>query len=57
MVRNFEYSRFIEVDPVKGPITELEKAIDLAEENSIIRLTEGVYTCPKPITVPGLTIE
>ena len=32
-------------------------AIDFAEENSIIRLSAGVYTCEKVITKPGLTIE
>lgn len=32
-------------------------ALDFADENSIIRLTQGVYTCEKPITKPGITIE
>lgn len=32
-------------------------AIDFADENSIIRLKEGVYTCEKPISKRGLTIE
>jgi hypothetical protein len=57
MVRQFEYSRIIEVDPDRGPITSLEMAIDFAEENSIIRLVAGVYSCEKIITKPGLTIE
>ena len=57
MVRQFEYTRILEVDPDRGPITSLEMAIDFAEENSIIRLTAGVYTCEKVITKPGLTIE
>jgi len=39
MLRNFEYSRIIEVDQEKGPIDKLEMALDFAEENSIIRLT------------------
>ena len=53
----FEYSRILEVDPERGPITSLEMAIDFAEENSIIRLSAGVYSCEKVITKPGLTIE
>lgn len=57
MVKKFEYSRIIEVDPDHGPITTLEMAINLAEENSIIRLAAGVYSCQKVITKPGLTIE
>jgi hypothetical protein len=32
-------------------------ALDFADENSIIRLKEGVYTCEKAITKRGLTIE
>ena len=57
MLRNFEYSKIIEVDQEKGPITSLEMALDHAQENSIIRLKQGVYTCDKPITKPGITIE
>ena len=57
MVRKFEYSRIIDVDQERGPITSLEMALDFADENSIIRLTSGVYTCEKAITKPGLTIE
>ena len=57
MVRQFEYSRILEVDPDRGPITSLEMAIDFAEENSIIRLNAGVYSCEKVITKAGLTIE
>jgi hypothetical protein len=57
MVRQFEYTRIIEVDPDRGPITSLEMALDFAEENSIIRLVAGVYTCEKSITKPGITIE
>lgn len=57
MVKKFEYSRIIEVDPDHGPITTLEMALNLAEENSIIRLAAGVYSCQKTITKPGLTIE
>ena len=57
MVKNFQYSRIIEVDPDNGPISSLEMAMDFAEENSIIRLAAGVYSCEKAITKPGLTIE
>ena len=47
MLRNFEYSHIYEVDQDRGPITTLERALQIAEENSIIRLTQGVYTCDK----------
>jgi hypothetical protein len=57
MIKKFEYSRIIEVDPERGPITSLEMALDFAEENSMIRLASGVYSCEKVITKPGLTIE
>ena len=57
MVKQFEYNHIIEVDPERGPITSLEMALDLCEENSVIRLVTGVYTCEKSITKPVLTIE
>ena len=57
MVKRFQYSRIIEVDPDNGPISTLEMALDFAEENSIIRLSAGVYSCDKAITKPGLSIE
>lgn len=57
MLKNFEYNRIIEVDPERGPITSLETALEHADPNSIIRLCEGVYTCERPITTPGITIE
>jgi len=57
MVRKFAYSRIIEVDPDNGPISTLEMALDFAEENSIIRLAAGVYSCNKPNTMPGITVE
>lgn len=57
MVRKFAYTRIIEVDPDNGPISTLEMALDFAEENSIIRLSAGVYSCNKPITKPGITVE
>ena len=57
MLINFQYSNIYEVDQDKGPIYSLEKAIEIAEENSIIRLSQGVYTCDRPISKPGLTIE
>ena len=56
LVRNFQYDRIIEVEE-HGAISSLDMALDIAEENSIIRLAQGVYTCDKPITKPGLTIE
>lgn len=57
MLKDFEYSKIIEVDQDRGPINTLEMALDFAEENSIIRLTQGVYTCNKAITKRGITIE
>ncbi len=45
------------VDMENGPIRTLEEAIDLAEEGTIIKLCEGVYTCNVKITKPGLKIE
>jgi hypothetical protein len=39
MLINFQYSNIYEVDQDKGPIYSLEKAIEIAEENSIIRLS------------------
>ena len=38
MLRNFQYSHIYEVDAEKGPIKTLEKALEIAEENAIIRL-------------------
>lgn len=57
MLRNFQYSHIYEVDAEKGPIKTLEKALEIAEANAIIRLAQGVYTCERPISKPGLTIE
>jgi hypothetical protein len=57
MLRNFQYSHIYEVDAEKGPIKSLEKALEIAEENAVIRLAQGVYSCDRAITKPGLTIE
>lgn len=57
MLRHFQYSHIYEVDVDKGPITSLERALEIAEENAIIRLAQGVYSCERAITKPGLTIE
>lgn len=40
-----------------GDCTSLEEAIEKAEEGTIIKLCEGVYTCNVKITKPGLKIE
>ena len=45
------------MDSEKGPIKTLEKALEIAEENAIIRLAQGVYSCERAITKPGITIE
>ena len=57
LVRNYEYNRIIEVDTERGPISSLEMALDFAEENTVIRLAAGVYTCEKPLIKAGITIE
>lgn len=35
----------------------MEEALELAEEGTIIKLCEGVYTCNVKITKPGIKIE
>lgn len=40
-----------------GDCKTLEEAIEKAEEGTIIKLCEGVYTCNVKITKPGLKIE
>lgn len=57
MVRKFQYTSIIEVNQEQGPITSLDMALEHADENSVIRLPQGVYTLEKAIKKPGLTIE
>ena len=57
MLKGFKYSHIYEVDAEKGPIKSLEKALEICEPNAIIRLAQGVYTCERAITKPGITIE
>lgn len=40
-----------------GEIKSLEEALAIAEEGTIIKLCEGVYTCNVKITKPGIKIE
>jgi hypothetical protein len=40
-----------------GEIKSLEEALEIAEEGTIIKLCEGVYTCNVKITKPGIKIE
>lgn len=40
-----------------GEVKSLEEALELAEEGTIIKLCEGVYTCNVKITKPGIKIE
>ena len=46
MVKNFEYSKIIEVDQERGPIHTLEMAIDFADENNGI-IIGGDYSKPE----------
>jgi hypothetical protein len=41
----------------KGDIKSLDEALEIAEEGTIIKLCEGVYTCNVKITKPGIKIE
>jgi hypothetical protein len=45
------------VDMDNGEVKSLEEALQLAEEGTIIKLCEGVYTCNVKITKPGIKIE
>ena len=59
MIDNFpkqKFSKKIIVD-VDGDVKTLEDALDIAEEGTIIKLCEGVYTCNIKITKPGIKIE
>lgn len=40
-----------------GDVKTLEDALELADEGTIIKLCEGVYTCNVKITKPGIKIE
>lgn len=40
-----------------GDIKTLDDALKIAEEGTIIKLCEGVYTCNVTITKPGIKIE
>lgn len=40
-----------------GDVKTLEDALEIAEEGTIIKLCEGVYTCNVKITKPGIKIE
>lgn len=45
------------IDAEHGDAKTLEEAIELAEEGTLIKLCEGVYTCNVKITKPGIKIE
>ena len=40
-----------------GEVKSLEEALQIAEEGTIIKLCEGVYTCNVTITKPGIKIQ
>ena len=45
------------MDSETGDAKSLEEAIAMAEEGTVIKLCEGVYTCNIKITKPGIKIE
>jgi F-box protein 11 len=45
------------VDIENGDVKTLEEALEIAEEGTIIKLCEGVYTCNVVINKPGIKIE
>ncbi len=47
----------INLDADTGDAKSLEEAINMAEEGTVIKLCEGVYTCNIKITKPGIKIE
>jgi len=52
-----KYYKKIIVDPELGQFKTLDDALAVAEEGTIIKLTEGVYTCNVVIDKPGIKIE
>ena len=56
----FSKQKFVKkiiVDMENGDVKSLEEALELAEEGTVIKLCEGVYTCNVKITKPGIKIE
>ena len=45
------------MDPEFGKYRTIGEAIDAAEEGTIIKLSEGVYTCNIVVRKPGIKIE
>ena len=45
------------MDPELGHYKTIEDALHDAEEGTIIKLSEGVYTCNILVTKPGIKIE
>lgn len=45
------------MDPINGPFKTLEKALAECEPFTTIYLSEGVYTCPRAITKPGIIVQ
>ena len=52
-----KFNKKIYVDPELGEYKTLEDALKVAEEGTIIKLAEGVYTCNVVISKPGIKIE
>jgi len=52
-----KFHKKIIVDPELGQYRTLEEALEVAEEGTVIKLTEGVYTCNIVISKPGIKIQ
>jgi F-box protein 11 len=52
-----KFVKKIIVDIENGDVKTLEEALEIAEEGTIIKLCEGVYTCNVVINKPGIKIE
>ena len=56
-IPKLKYTKKIIVDPELGNFKTLEDAIMAADEGTVIKLSEGVYTCNIVVTKPGIKIE
>ena len=54
---NYNHVLISVLDMDNGEVKSLDEALKLAEEGTIIKLCEGVYTCNVKITKPGIKIE
>ena len=56
-IPKIKYTKKIIVDPELGKYKTIEDALADADEGTIIKLSEGVYTCNILVTKPGIKIE